>query len=74
MRTNIYTGHENEKRTKSHIMQIGESSPSSSSSTITTLVTESLPGTTYTPHKIEPTEIEISITTIGILIYSLMVK
>ena len=69
MRINIYTGHEIKNRTKSHIMQTGESSSSSSSSTIATPVTESLPSTPYTPHKIEPTEIEISTTTIGIPIY-----
>ena len=45
-------------------MQIGESS-SSSSSTITTPVTESLPNTTYMPHKIEPTETEISTTNVN---------
>ena len=45
-------------------MQIGENS-SSSSSTITTPVSELLPSTTYMPQKIEPTETEISTTTVN---------
>ena len=46
-------------------MQIGENSPSSSSSAATTPVKQSLPVTTYVQHKIEAQEIELPTTTVN---------